>query len=140
MKTLALFAAIWTLSAAQSASSVAGAWTAQFDGRTFIRLELKNANGKLEGGISLGNFELDKTGAVRKASDAPPGLLRISDVQERDSTVFFTLGSSDEPDRFRLRLLDARRAELRMLISEEDLAELAAEGIPAPLPIALTRQ
>ncbi len=122
------------------ATSVAGSWTAQFQGTTFVRLELKTANGGVTGAISLGNIEVDDRGAVRRVDAAPPGLKPISDVTQRGSTLMFLLKEGDEPDRFEFHLLEGGRGELHLLLDEDDLEELKDNGIPAPRPIQLTRQ
>jgi hypothetical protein len=46
----------------------------------------------------------------------------------------------DDTDQFELRVLDAGRAELRMLLADQDVKELAAQGVPVPKPFALTMQ
>ena len=46
----------------------------------------------------------------------------------------------NDTDQFELRVLDAGRAELRMLLADQVVKELAAEGVPVPKPFALTRQ
>jgi hypothetical protein len=141
MKILALVAAMCAATATQSAdAAMAGTWTAQFEGRTFVRLQLASVNGTVTGGISLGNFELDKAGAVRRASPPPPDLKPISEVAQRASIMTFTVAGSDDPDRFEFKLIDTGRAELRLLLSDEDREELAAEGIPPPRPIPLTKR
>src|SRR5688572_13196433 len=140
MKTVIL-AAVCAVAVGQSpAGSIAGVWTAQFQGQTFVRLELASAGGALAGGITLGHFQLDKTGAVSRADAAPRELQPISEVQQRGAIVTFSVAGTDEPDRFELRLMGPRHAELRLLVSDEDREELAAEGIPAPRPIPLTKQ
>jgi hypothetical protein len=141
MKTLALAVAIAAVSAVQSdGPSVAGSWTARFDGRTFLRLELKTANGAITGGVSLGHFEVDSQGAVRRADESPRDLTPIFDVKLRSSVLTFARKDGASTDRFEVRLLDGGSAELQFLIDDEDLEELAADGVPAPKPIRLTKQ
>jgi hypothetical protein len=141
MRMLALVAALYGAAIGQSgAPSIAGTWTAQLEGRTFIRLELAGANGAVKGGIALGNFELDKTGVVRKAADPPRDLRPISDVTQRQSVTSFLVAGTDEPDRFEFKLIDADHAELTLLIADDDREELAEMGIPVPRPIPLTRR
>jgi hypothetical protein len=54
MKVLFMAVAITALSAGQPASGeVAGAWTAEFEGRTFIRLDIKTVNGAIAGAVDL---------------------------------------------------------------------------------------
>jgi hypothetical protein len=141
MKTLALLASICALTAGQSpVPSIGGTWTAEFEGHAFVRLELSGAGGTMKGGISVGNFELDKAGAVRRANVAPPGLRPISDVKQAQSVMTFSVVGTDDSDRFEFKLIDASRAELRLLLTDEVREELEAEGIPTPQPISLTRR
>ena len=141
MKTLAMLVAIAAVSAVQSDTApIAGSWIAQFDSRTFVRLELKTANGTITGGISLGNVEIDSQGAVRRADECPRALTAIFDVKLRASLVTFSRKDGVSTDRFEVRLLDGGDAELRFLLDDEDLEEFAADGIPTPKPIHLTKQ
>lgn len=141
MKTLALGFVIAAVSAGQSdGAAIAGSWTARFDGRTFLRLELETANGTITGGIGVGNFEVDKQGAVRRADEAPRALTPIFDVKLSASILTFSRKDGASTDRFEVRLLDAGGAELQFLLDDEDLADLAADGIPTPKPIHLTKQ
>ena len=143
MKTLALLAAIAAVSLAQSGgASITGSWTAQFEGRTFLTLELKAVDGTITGGMRVGNIEVDKQGALRRVGESPRDLRPIFDVTQRASTVTFSRKDTDDstPDRFELRLLETGRAELQFLLSDADREELAASGMPAPKPIPLTKQ
>jgi hypothetical protein len=49
MSTLALVAALAAVSVQFDGASVAGSWTARFEDRTFLRLELKTAHGTITG-------------------------------------------------------------------------------------------
>lgn len=140
MSLVTLLIALIAVPSGQTATSVVGTWTAQFEGTTFVRLELNTVNGAITGGISLGNIELNDRGAARRVDATPPGLKPISDVTQRGSTLMFSLKEGDEPDRFELRLVEGGRAELHILLSEDDLEELKESGIPAPRPILLTKQ
>jgi hypothetical protein len=143
MKTLALLVAIATVSVAQTGgASITGSWTAQFEGRTFLTLELKAVDGTITGGMKVGNIEVDKQGALRRVGESPRDLSPIFDVTQRASTVTFFRKDTDDstPDRFELRLLEPGRAELQLLLSDALREELAADGIPAPKPIPLTKQ
>lgn len=142
MTAVALIVGITCLTASQSATlSVAGTWTAQFDGRMFVRLELKTEGAAIAGGLSLGDVEVDDKGAVRKVGEMPATLTPIFDVRQKGSTLTFSRKDVTDVDRFEMRLLsDGKRAELVFLFTEDDLKELAAEGIAAPKPIVLTRR
>ena len=140
MKALFLVAAIAALSVSQSAvGPIAGRWAATFEGRTFIRLELKTVNGAMTGAMSIGNFELDAQGLVRRADEAPPDLTPIFDVTLRGSNVTFSRKDVDDADQFLLRVLDTGDADLELLLTDEDREELAASGVPIPKPIHLTK-
>jgi hypothetical protein len=141
MKTLALVVAMTAVLAGQSGGGpIAGSWTAQFEGRTFLKLELKTVNGTITGGMSVGNIELDGEGALRGVGESPRELKPIFDVTQRGSTVTFSRKDGANTDRFELRLLEAGHAELQFLLSETDRKELASSGTPTPNPIPLTKQ
>ena len=141
MKTLCMAVAITALSMGQPAGRpLAGSWTAMFEGRTFIRLEIKTVDGAIAGAISLGSFEVDPQGLVRRADAAPPQLMPIFGVTMKGSTVTFFTKEVNDPDRFELRLLENADADLHIFVEEEDRKELAASGIPVPKPIRLTRR
>ena len=140
MKILTLLVAIIVSPGQAAAPSVEGMWTARFEGQTFVRLELKTTNGTITGGMSLGKFEVDKQGALRRAVESPRDLTPIFDVTRRESTVTFSRKDGTSTDRFELQLLEAGHAELHVLLNDADRRELAASGIPAVKPIALSRQ
>ena len=143
MTTLALLIAIAAVSAVQSGlSPITGSWTAQFEGRTFLRLDLNTVDGRLTAAMAVGNIELDKEGALRGVRELPREFRPIFDVTRRASTVtFFRKDTADStPDRFELRLLDTGDAELHVLLSDEDCREFAANGVPPPKPIRLTKR
>jgi hypothetical protein len=140
MKIVPLIAAVVALAGQSSGAPIAGSWTAQFNDRTFVRLELKAANGTFDGGISLGDVEVDKQGALSRVSEAPHDLTPIFDVMQAASTVRFSRKDGADTDRFELRVLETGRAELQFLVSDRDFRELAAIGVPAPRPFQLTKQ
>ena len=143
MKTLALLVTMAAVSVPQAGgASITGTWTAEFEGRTILTLELKAVDGTITGGMRVGNMEFDKQGALRRVGELPRDLKPIFDVTQRGSTVTFSRKDTDNsaPDRFELRLLEPGRAELQFLPSERDRAELAKMGIPALKPIPLTKQ
>ena len=79
MKTLYMAVAITALSVCQPAGGpIAGSWTAKFEDLTFIRLEIKTVDGAIAGGISVGHFEVDPQGGVKRADAAPPHSRRSS--------------------------------------------------------------
>jgi hypothetical protein len=139
MKALLLVVAIAALLGQSGGGPIAGSWTAEFDGRTFIRLELKTVNGAIEGALSFGHIELDAQGTVNRADDAPQTLTPIFDVTLRGSTLTFSRKDVDDTDKFLLRLLDTGGADLELLLNDEDREELAAIGVKTLKPIRLTK-
>ena len=139
MKILAVVVAGVALAGQAAGGPMAGTWRAQFEGRTFITLDLKSVNGTITGVISLGDVQVDKQGALTRVSEPqrPPTL--IFDLTQTGSTLRFAVKDGNDTDRFELRVLDPGRAELRMLLANQDVKELAAEGVPVPKPFALTR-
>ena len=116
----------------------AGTWIAEFEGKTFVRIELSVANDAVRGRIGLGDIEVDADGEVRMAASAPADLTAIFDVAVRDSTLSFSRKDGADTDRFEMRIV-GDQAELRLLLSDEDRSELAAAGVPVPKPIRLKK-
>jgi len=138
---LVLVVAITTVSTGQSdGASITGSWTARFEGRTFLRLELKTENGTITGALSVGNFEVDRLGQVSRADEPPRSPTPIFDVKRRASILTFSRKDGDSIDRFEVRLLDATNAELKFLLDDEDRKQLAESGVPTPKPIHLVKQ
>jgi hypothetical protein len=140
MKALCLAFAITALFAGQPANGpIAGSWTAQFEGRTFIRLEITTVDGSVTGGISLGNFEVDPQGMVKRADVAPVSLKPIFGATRKGATVTFFMKDGNDTDQFELHLVENGDADLHVVLNDEDRKELAAEGVPLPKPIRLTK-
>ena len=140
MKTLYLMVALTALSSGQSPTGpIAGSWTAKFEDRTFIRLEIKTVGGAITGGISLGRFGVDSQGVVTRADAAPLPLRPIFGATRKGSIVTFFTKDEHDTDKFELRLLENRDADLQLLLDEEDRKELAAIGVAMPKPIRLTK-
>ena len=93
----------------------------------------------MAGGISLGDFEVDPQGVVRRADAAPLNLTPISDATLKGSTVTFAMKEGNDTDRFELRLLENADADLHFLLNDEDRKELAADGIPLPKPVRVKK-
>ena len=118
----------------------AGTWTADFNGQTYVRLELKATAGALGGTISLGDIHVDKQGEVSEAKSAPQKSTPILEVAVKDSVLAFARKDGRDTDRFQMRVTGAGTAELQMILTEADRKELAAQGIPAMKPIRLKKQ
>ena len=118
---------------------MAGSWTVTFEGRTFIRLEIETVNGAIAGGFSVGDFEVDRQGLVRRAEAAPSNLTPIHNVTMNGSTMTFFTKAGNDMDQFELRLLENATADLHVLVNDDDRRQLAAEGVPLPKPIRLAK-
>ena len=136
-----ILAAVVSLILSQTSESrdFAGTWIAELAGKTYVRLEVTLTDGALGGRISLGDIEVDSQGDVSKAESAPRELTPIFDLAVRGSTLSFSHKAGHDTDRFEMRLLGAEAAELRFLLSDADLSELAASGVAVPKPIRLKK-
>lgn len=135
---LALALALLTSQAPQAALS--GTWVAELKGITFMRLELRIADGRLIGAMSVGSYiHFDQSGNVDEAKPIAGTLIPISDVVTNAALVSFTRLEGNDPDQFRMRLIGKDTAELSFVFSEEDLQELKDEGIPVPKPVSMRR-
>ena len=89
MKILAVIVAVVCLAGQASGTPVAGTWRAQFDGRTFVTLELESANGTVTGLISLGDIEVaSKVHSPESASQSenrPPSSMYCRQARRCDS-------------------------------------------------------
>lgn len=140
MRALILAATLAAFPATQrDATAIAGTWTAEFHGRTFIRLELRILNGALTGSISTGDLQVDERGEIRQVGETPRSPSPVFDVTHQSATVTFSRKDGHDADRLEFRVLDDTRGELRLILSDEVRKELAADGIPLPKPIILTR-
>jgi hypothetical protein len=134
MKWLLLFALL-----ASQAAPYAGTWTAEHQGRTFIRLQLTTVDSAPHGTLGTGNIHVDKDGVVDEAEDVPfedP----IENIVVNGSTIAFARKDGNDIERFELRILGNDTAELILLPSEEVVRQLKQEGIPLPKPIRLQRR
>ena len=140
MKLAIVLAASLVASAIQAPNpSLAGTWTAEHAGQTFVRLELQVTGNTIAGRISLGDVEVDKTGALKTVKAATREATPIFDVAERPGTLTFAHKDGRETDRFVLTLIDATTAELQFILSDEDRKELASEGITDFKPFRLKK-
>ena len=121
-------------------AGMVGTWVAELNGTTFVRLELRTADGRLIGALGTGDIHLDKNGEVDSAKNAPATLTPISPIAIARGAMSFTRVEGNDVERFRIRLTGNDTAELTFLPSEEDLAELKDAGVPPPKPIALRKR
>lgn len=139
MKTLSVVGGIVLLLGQTAGGQIEGAWVAEFQGRTFARLELKSVDGAWTGALGIGDIEVDAQGVVNRADDVPRTLSPIFDLTLRGSDMRFSRKDGNDTDQFVLHLLDAGHAELQFLLSDEDREELAAAGVTMLKPFRLTK-
>ena len=140
MKSAILLAASLIVGTTQTPNqSLAGTWTAEHAGNTFVRLELQVTGNAISGRLSLGDVEVDKTGALKAAKTATREPTPIFDVAERAGKLTFAYKDGRETDRFELTLIDATTAELQFLLTDADRRDLASEGIADFKPFRLKK-
>jgi hypothetical protein len=135
-----ILAAVLTATPTVQSSTAAGVWTAEFNGKTFIKLELHAEAATLAGTINGGDIQVDDHGDLRHVGDLRADARPIFDVRQQGSTVTFSAKDDDDTDQFELRIRNDGHAELRLILTEAFKAELAADGVPVPKPFVLTRQ
>ena len=73
------------LALGQGHASFTGMWTAEFGGRTFVRLQLATRDGSIEGALGVGDIHVDSEGAVDCAQEVPDKLVAISNAAAKGS-------------------------------------------------------
>jgi hypothetical protein len=142
MKYLVL-AAVFGVAPIVQTNTAAGVWTAEFNGKTFVKVELHVEGAALAGRISESDVHLDDNGDLRSVGDLPADAQRIFNVKQDGAIVTFSARDEDDTDNFEFRVRDDGRAELRLFLTEKFRAQLAASGIPQTWiskAIVLTRQ
>jgi hypothetical protein len=136
----ALVLAFVTFMVGQPLGSYSGNWTADFHGTIYVRLALRDTGGGPQGEISIGNsIHVDKQGNIDQAAEASSTLAPISDARRNGDVVSFSYDTGGDVDKFELRFIDTNTAELRLMLSEEERKELAADGVPLPKPFRLVK-
>src|ERR1051326_4727082 len=91
-----------------------GTWTAEFMDTTFLRLEIKMADGKFSGSIATGNIHTAEDGRLTDVSAPEPNhATPIFDIAMDGETLTFKRHDGDEIDRMQLTLTSKGTAELR---------------------------
>jgi hypothetical protein len=116
-----------------------GTWIGQFEGITWVVLELRTANGAVTGRIGTGNIEMNMDGALKHVEPAPKDLSPIFDVRQRGAVIVFSRKEGDDTEQFEIEV-KGTEAELRFVLTDEIRREFADEGIPIPKPFRLTRK
>jgi hypothetical protein len=120
------------------AQSFVGAWTAQFRGDAYVRLELRETNGVLSGQISLGTIHPDKDGVVDTVIEPATYFKPIFDVALRDGVLSFARTDEGDTDRFELRVV-GDRVELTYLFHPGFVEAAKRDGITPVRPVLLSR-
>jgi hypothetical protein len=121
-------------------AAMSGTWVADHRGTTYIRLELRAADGTLAGTMSTGTVRFDDSGdVIEAAAPGSPTLTPLLEVKVDGSSVSFATHAGNDTDHFRLTVVGADEAELTFIWTEELLEELKDEGIPVPKPFRLRR-
>lgn len=115
-----------------------GVWIGQFEGTTYVRLELRTVNGAVTGALSIGDIELNKDGTLKHATPGPKALSPVFDVRTRGAVVTFVRKEGDDTEQFELEI-KGTEADLRLLLTDEMREELKSDGIATPKPFRLKR-
>jgi len=101
-----------------------------------VRLELTVTNGEIGGRISLGAVHFGSNGTVEAVTQPAQNFTPIFDVALRDGVLSFARKDEDDIDRFEMRLVNGE-GRLTVLLSVDDRAELASQGISIVQPLTL---
>jgi hypothetical protein len=117
----------------ESARRFVGIWTAEFQDTTFLRLEIRMADGKFTGNIATGNIHTAEDGRLTDVSVPDPNhATAIFDIAMDGNTLTFKRRDGDDIDRMQLTLTTRGTAELRFTGTD-------SEPAPRVQPIQLTR-
>lgn len=104
-----------------AARAFLGTWRGEFEGKTFIRVTLKEVENALTGTISIGGFGIDDTGQVSRVNSEPDpqDAIPLVDVKMDSSLLTFSFrsGSPATDYQFQMKLIGDKKAELKGLAS-----------------------
>jgi hypothetical protein len=138
MRSLVLAISLVAGVAQSSAQQFAGKWVAALDGKTYVRLELTDTNGRLTGRVSLGAVHFAPSGDITEVLKPATDFTPIFDVALRGGALTFWRKDGDDVDRFELRVVNGD-AQLTFVLGDEIRAELAAQGVANVKPTKLTK-
>jgi hypothetical protein len=117
-----------------------GNWTANFQGAPYVRLAFAEGATVPQGTMSIAQrIHADDEGNVDSVIVGSFTPTRMLDLRWNDGVLSFGINDGPDVDRFEFRPIDANHAELVPIFSEEERRQLAAEHIPLPKPIRLTK-
>ena len=109
--------------ATEDAQRFIGVWTAEFIYTTFLRIELKLANGALTGTIATGNIHTAEDGRLTDVSDVKDAKANeLFDVVLEGNTVTFKRHDDDDVDQMQMTVTGNGTAELRFIFPESQNA------------------
>jgi beta-lactamase regulating signal transducer with metallopeptidase domain len=115
-----------------------GTWRGQFEGKTYILLSLKEANGVMSGAVSVGGFRINDSGQVVqvKAEADPQDATPVGNVKLEGELLSFWGKTPDGGSAvlFQMRLVGDSAAELKCRVLDP------RAGTPAPGWWRLVRQ
>ena len=119
-------------SVTENAIRFVGVWTAEFMDTTFLRVELKLANGKLTGSIATGDIHTAEDGRLTDVSIAEK-TTPLFDVSLDGDTATFKRHDGDDVDQMQMTLTGNGSAEMRFVFPQ-------SQDAPKIQPFQLTRR
>ena len=117
-----------------------GNWTANLQGATYVRLAFAEGATVPQGTMSIAqSIHADDEGNVDSVIVGSFKPTRMLDLRWNDGVLSFGINDGPDVDRFEFRPIDANHAELTPIFSAEERRQFAAEQIPLPKPIRLTK-
>ena len=118
----------------EEAQRFIGVWTAEFIYTTFLRIELKLANGALTGTIATGNIHTAEDGRLTEVSDVKEAKANtLFDLVLDGNTITFKRHDDEDVDQMQMTLTGNGTAELRFIFPE-------GQDAPKLQPFQLTRK
>jgi hypothetical protein len=121
-------------SVTENALRFVGVWTAEFMDTTYLRLELKLANGNLTGAIATGDIHTAEDGRLTDVTAAEKDqTTALFDVSMNGDTITFKRRDGDDVDQMQMTWTGNGAAELRFVFPQ-------SQDAPKIQPIQLTRR
>jgi len=120
----------------ENARAFLGTWQAEFQGKRFLTLKLRDDGQRITGTLSPFNVNFDSSGNLAEAGPGSGGGWDIFEAKLDNGTLHVKCKDPDTPgdvDEFELKLVEDDRAELNMV------GVPATPGSAAPKPLILTR-
>jgi hypothetical protein len=103
----------------EDAQRFIGVWTAEFMDTTFLRIDLKLANGALTGTVATGNIHTAEDGRLTDVSEVNQSkATALFDVTVDGNAVTFKRHDDDDVDQMQMTLTSNGSAELRFIFPD----------------------